>query len=66
MMGMTERKRKVKIILNNGFKYEGEFLSEDADFIEIHDEISGDDMTINKKETKVIQRLKEETEPWKK
>ena len=65
-MGMTERKRKVKIILNNGFKYEGELLSEDADFIEIHDEISGDDMTINKKETKIIQRLKEETEPWKK
>lgn len=62
---MTERKQKVRIILNNGFKYEGELLKEDADFITIHDKVSDDDMTINRKETKLIQYLKGDASEWK-
>lgn len=63
---MTERKQKIRIILNNGFKYEGELIKEDDNFIEIHDFISDNDLTINKKETKLIERVKGEVRPWKK
>jgi len=63
---MTERKQKIRIILNNGFKYEGELIKEDDNFIEIHDFISDNDLTINKKETKLIERVKGEVKPWKK
>ena len=63
---MTERKQKIRIILNNGFKYEGELIKEDDNFIEIHDFISDNDLTIFKKETKLIERVKGEVRPWKK
>ena len=58
-MRMTDlKKERIKIIMNNNFKYEGDLLNEDSDFLEIHDYKSDNPITFSKKEIKILERVK--------